>query len=65
METTTITVRATPDALVKIYDETRNEVVYLDNTNADGESAPVTLPATGGQFYIDVTIFDNPTLTVS
>ena len=58
MELTTITVRAQPDALVKIYDETRDEVLYVDNTNTDGETTPVTLPSTGGKYFVDVTIFD-------
>ncbi len=61
MELTTITVRAQPDALVKIYDETRDEVLYVDNTNTDGETTPVTLPSTGGKYFVDVTIFfDRP-----
>ena len=58
MEPTIVTVRATPDALVKIYDETHNEVLYIDNTNNDGETTPITLPTTGGQYFVDVTIFD-------
>lgn len=53
---TIITVRTSPDALVKIYDETRDEVIYIDNTDDDNQTAPVTLPQ-GGNYYIDVTIF--------
>lgn len=56
MEPVTVTVRVAPDALVKIYDETRDEVLAIDNANADGETTPVTLPS-GGHYYIDVTIF--------
>ena len=56
METTSVTVRAASDALVKIYDETHDEVLYIDNTNEDGETIPVTLP-TPGHYFIDVTIF--------
>ena len=58
MEPTVVTVRADPDALVKIYNETRDEVIYIDNTNLDGESAPVTLPTAGGHYFVDVTVFD-------
>ncbi len=54
---TTITVRATPDALVKIYDETRDEVLYIDNTDENGTTVPITLPPHGGNYFIDVTIF--------
>ncbi len=57
METTSITVRAASDALVKIYDETRDEVLFVDNTNEDGETTPVTLPPDGGHYFVDVTIF--------
>ena len=57
MEPTVITVRATPDALVKIYDETRDEVLYIDNTDADGATTPVTLPHANGRYFVDVTIF--------
>lgn len=56
MEKTVLTVRATPDTLVKIYDETRDEVIYLDNADDDGTTTPVTLPA-GGHYFIDVTIY--------
>ena len=63
MEPTAITVRAQPDALVKVYDETRDEVLYIDNTNQDGETTPIILPSNGGHYYFDVTIF--PDLTVS
>lgn len=58
MEPTKITVRAQPDALVKIYDETRDEVLYIDNTNSEGETHPVTLSNAGGNYFVDVTIFD-------
>lgn len=58
METTSVTVRAKSDALVKIYDETRDEVLYIDNTNEDGETSSVTLPS-NGHYFIDVTIFEN------
>lgn len=56
MESTIITVRVAPDALVKIYDETRDEVIYIDNANQDGETVPITLPH-NGRYFIDVTIF--------
>ena len=57
METPTVIVRAPSDALVKVYDETHDEVVYIDNTNADGETAPITLPDATSHYFIDVTIF--------
>ena len=57
MKPTTITVRVTPNTLVKIYDETRDEVIYIDNPNEDGETAPVTLAKDGGHYFIDLTIF--------
>lgn len=57
MDTTTITVRAQPDALVKIYDETHDEVLYIDNTDDQGTTMPITLPSTGN-YFVDVTIFD-------
>lgn len=57
METTTVTVRANPDALVKIYDETRDEVLFVDNADNNGITAPVTLPTCGGHYFVDVTIF--------
>lgn len=60
MEPTVITVRAAPDALVKIYDETRDEVLYIDNTDADGATTPVTLPHANGHYFVDVTIFNEP-----
>ena len=63
MEPTIVTVRAKPDALVKIYDETRDEVIYIDNTNDDGTTPPLTLPTNGGHYFIDVTIFDESTET--
>lgn len=56
MATTSIKVRATPDALIKIYREDPEEVVYLDNTDENGETAPITLPD-GGKYYIDVTMY--------
>lgn len=59
MERTTVTVRAQPDALVKIYDETRDEVLYIDNVDPDGTTAPIPLPIGGGHYFVDVTIFDN------
>ena len=62
METTTVTVRTTPDALVKIYNEPRDEVLFIDNANADGETTPITLPANGGHFFIDVTLFTDLTI---
>ena len=59
MESTTVTVRTQPDALVKIYDETHNEVLYIDNTDSiDGTTAPIELPTCGGHYFVDVTIFD-------
>ena len=60
MEPTVITVRANPDALVKIYDETRDEVLSIDNADIDGTTPPVTLPSNGGRYFIDVTVFDIP-----
>lgn len=63
METTSITVRAESDALVKIYDETRDEVLFIDNTNENGETTPVTLPPNGGHYFVDVTIFNQPTIS--
>ena len=56
MEPTVMTVRVAPDALVKIYDETRDEVIYIDNADDNGATAPVTLPK-GGHYFIDVTIY--------
>lgn len=53
---TSIIVRTSPDALVKIYDETRDEVIYIDNTDDDNQTAPVILSA-GSKYYIDITIF--------
>ena len=61
MEPTVITVRANPDALVKIYDETRDEVLYIDNADNDGTTPPLTLPKNGGHYFIDVTVFHDPT----
>lgn len=55
-EKTVITIRTSPDALVKVYDETRDEVIYVDNTDDDNQTAPITLPASGN-YYVDVTIF--------
>ena len=60
MEPIVVTVRAKPDALVKIYDETNNEVLAIDNTDDNGETKPVMLPINGGHYFIDVTIFDIP-----
>lgn len=60
MESTTVTVRTQPDALVKIYDETRDEIIYIDNTDTDGTTTPINLPA-GGHYFIDVTTFDDTT----
>ncbi len=57
MEHTYLTVRATPDALVKIFDASNDRVLYVDNTNDDGETARIPLPA-GGEYYVDVTLFD-------
>ena len=57
METTTVTVRAAPDALVKIYNEAHDEVLYIDNTDEDGTTPPIALPNTGN-YFIDVTVFD-------
>jgi len=57
MKPTTITVRVAPDTLVKVYDETRDEVIYIDNTNEDSETAPVTLHKDGGHYFIDLTMF--------
>lgn len=56
MDKTYLTVRAAPDALVKIFDAKDDSVLYVDNTDDDGETARVPLPA-GGEFYIDVTIY--------
>ena len=56
MEQVEITVRVAPDALVKVYNQTRDEVVYVDNANANGETAPLRLPA-GDTYFIDVTVF--------
>ena len=56
MEPTVLIVRANPDALVKIYDETRDEVIYIDNADDNGTTAPITLP-NGGHYFIDVTIY--------
>ena len=64
MEPTVVTVRVAPDALVKIYDETRDEVLYIDNADEDGQTAPVTLPKDGGRYFVDVTIYDNPVDTL-
>ena len=61
MKTTTITVRVAPDTLVKIYDETRDEVIYIDNTNQAGETTPIPLHKDGGNFYIDLTMFTEKT----
>ncbi|MCQ2382148.1 MAG: hypothetical protein MJ054_02475 [Clostridia bacterium] len=58
MESTTVIVRAKADALVKVYDETSNEVIYIDNTNDQGETSPISLSHRGGHYFIDVTIFD-------
>ena len=58
MESTTVTVRTQPDALVKIYDETRDEIIYIDNTNTNGTTAPINLPGNGGHYFVDVTTFD-------
>ncbi|MBO4726399.1 MAG: hypothetical protein J5598_02235 [Clostridia bacterium] len=58
MESTTVTVRTQPDALVKIYDETRDEILYIDNTDTDGTTAPINLPSDGGHYFVDVTTFD-------
>ncbi|MBO5229397.1 MAG: hypothetical protein J6B20_01180 [Clostridia bacterium] len=55
---TVITIRTTPDALVKIYDDTRDEVIYVDNVDEENQTAPVTLPASGGHYFIDVTVFN-------
>ena len=63
MEQTVVTVRVAPDALVKIYDETRDEVIYIDNADTDGQTATVPLPH-GGRYFIDVTIYDEPVDTV-
>ena len=57
MEPTVITVRVDLDALVKVYDETNDEIVYIDNTNQDGETAPIKLDSQGGHYFIDITIF--------
>lgn len=57
MKPITITVRVAPDTLVKIYDETRDEVIYIDNTNDNGETTPVTLKHSDGHYYIDLTMF--------
>jgi hypothetical protein len=57
MKPLTLTVRVAPDTLVKIYDETRDEVIYIDNTNDDGETTPVTLKNNDGNYYIDLTMF--------
>lgn len=59
MESTVITVRAEPDTLVKIYDETSNEVIYIDNTDDNGETPPIKLPRHGGKYYVDITIYSN------
>ncbi len=56
MEHTYLTVRATPDALVKIYNAQDDTVLYVDNTDANGETARVPLAA-GGEYYLDVTVF--------
>ena len=56
MEPTVITVRVKPDALVKIYDEIRDEVIYIDNAGPDGTTTPITLPRPG-QYFIDVTVY--------
>ncbi len=56
MEPTVVTVRVAPDALVKVYDETHDEVIYVDNADDDGQTAPITLPH-GGRYFVDVTIF--------
>ena len=60
MEPTTVTVRTPPDALVKIYDETRDEILYIDNTDTDGTTTPINLPTNGGHYFVDVTTFDTP-----
>lgn len=59
MESTVITVRAEPDTLVKIYDETNDEIVYIDNTDNNGETTPIALPHNGGNYFIDVTIYSH------
>lgn len=61
MEPTIITVRAKADALIKVYDETHDEVLYIDNTNNNGETTPINLPMNGGHFFIDVTTFPDDT----
>ncbi|MCM1404147.1 MAG: hypothetical protein NC133_01390 [Prevotella sp.] len=60
MEPTVVTVRVAPDALVKIYDETRDEVIYLDNADDDGQTAPIPL-SHGGRYLIDVTVYSTDT----
>ena len=58
MATTYITVRATPDALVKVYQEApTEEVIFIDNTDEHGETAPIALPTDGGKYYVDVTLY--------
>lgn len=58
MATTYITVRATPDALVKVYQEDPDEsVVFIDNTDEHGETTPIALNSDGGKYYIDITLY--------
>ena len=57
MEATVVTIRVDPDALVKVYDETNDEIIYIDNTDQNGTSAPIKLDTQGGHYFIDVTIF--------
>lgn len=53
---TQIIVRTKPDALVKVYDEATNTVLTIANTDERGETPPITLD-TGGNFYLDITIY--------
>ena len=51
-----ITVRAQPDALVRVYRVDDDSVVYVDNTNEDGETARIGLDD-GAEYFIDVTTY--------
>lgn len=51
-----ITVRSQPDALVRVYRVDDDSVVYVDNTNEDGETARIGLDD-GADYFIDVTTY--------
>lgn len=55
MATTYIKVRSLPDALVKVYKEQPEAVIYLDNTDDNGETAKIPLAVDGSEYFIDIT----------